>query len=125
GIDRYRGPERSARGAQDRPTSGWGLEHQSDHGEPPGDSSATRRCCACKRGRACADPGKHPRVIKDVQEHGHLDARGAEELMEIIAGLRPRPINLGLVPAPDVLVVDIDPRNGGLATLRSLEARYG
>ena len=64
-------------------------------------------------------------VIKGVQEHGHLDARPATELMMIIAELRTRPINLGVVPAPGVLVLDIDPRNDGPATLRSLEARYG
>jgi Bifunctional DNA primase/polymerase, N-terminal len=87
--------------------------------------AARWRCCACKRGRACPDPGKHPRVIKDVQEHGHLDARPATELLELISELRYRPINLGIVPAADMLVLDVDPRNEGGATLRSLEARYG
>jgi hypothetical protein len=64
-------------------------------------------------------------VIKGLQEHGHLDARPATELLELIAGLRYRPINLGIVPAANVIVLDIDPRNGGPETLRSLEARYG
>jgi hypothetical protein len=64
-------------------------------------------------------------VIKGVQEHGHLDARPSDQLLELIMELRPRPINLGVVPAPGVLVLDIDPRNDGPATLRSLEARYG
>jgi hypothetical protein len=64
-------------------------------------------------------------VIKGVQEHGHLDARPATELLALIAELRYRPTNLGIVPAPNVIVLDIDPRNGGPETLRSLEARYG
>jgi hypothetical protein len=135
GVDRYRGEVwRAQRSVSEsgarigRPTVGWGLEHQSDHGEPSGaaaDACAPRRCCACKRGRACADPGKHPRVIKDVQEHGHLDARPATELLEIIAGLRYRPINLGIVPAAGMIVLDVDPRNGGRDTLAALEARHG
>jgi Bifunctional DNA primase/polymerase, N-terminal len=126
GIDRYRRErERSASGAGARPTTGWGLEHQSDHGERAPMTSAPRRCCACKRGRACPDPGKHPRVLKGQQEHGHLDAMDAETLLYLIDGLGVRPINLGIVPAPDMIVVDVDPRNGGDATLRSLEARYG
>ena len=115
--------ERSLSGAG-APTIGWGLEHQSDHGATA-EASAPGKCCACKRGRACPDPGKHPRVIKGVQEHGHLDARPAADLMEIIAELRPRPINLGIVPATGLLVVDIDPRNGGRETLAQLEDRYG
>jgi Bifunctional DNA primase/polymerase, N-terminal len=108
-------------------------QHRPDRPEaqPPGgavgrgERAARWRCCACKRGRACSDPGKHPRVIKDVQEHGHLDARPAAELLALISELRYRPINLGIVPAADMLVLDIDPRNGGPATLRSLEARCG
>jgi hypothetical protein len=90
-----------------------------------GERAARWRCCACKRGRACSDPGKHPRVITGVQEHGHLDARPAAELLALISELRYRPINLGIVPAADMLVLDVDPRNEGGATLRSLEARYG
>ena len=126
GIDRFRAEAERQRGAAARPTRGWGLESQSDFGERPGVTSARdRRCCACKRGRACPDPGKHPRVIKDVQEHGHLDAMPSDQLLELIKELRPRPINLGIVPAPGMLVLDIDPRNDGPATLRSLEARYG
>ena len=125
GVQHYRRDrrERSLSGAG-AATIGWGLEHQSDYGATA-EASAPGRCCACKRGRACPDPGKHPRVIKDVQEHGCLDARGADELMAIICELRPRPINLGIVPADNLLVVDIDPRNGGVETLRKLEAKHG
>ena len=129
GIMGYRGERRerslsgvgAAGGADDW---GWGSGRQSTHGATA-EASAPGRCCACKRGRACPDPGKHPRVIKGIQEHGHLDARDGREICALIVALRPRPINLGLVPAGNVLVLDIDPRNGGPETLRSLEARYG
>src|SRR4249920_3953875 len=120
GINWFRAEAERQRGAVARPTGGWGLESQSDFGERPGVTSARdRRCCACKRGRAGPDPGKHPMVIKGVQEHGHLDARPADDLCELIKSLRPRPINLGIVPAAGVLVLDIDPRNDGPETLRS------
>jgi len=126
GIERTRRDVRAERSASGSgaPSIGWGSERQSSYGATA-DACAPTRCCACKRGRACPDPGKHPMVIKGVQEHGHLDARGAMEICALIATLRPRPINLGIVPAAHVLVLDVDPRNGGVATLRSLEARYG
>lgn len=129
GIMRYRGERRErspgGAGAAGRTADwGWGAEHQSTHGATAA-ASAPGRCCACKRGRACPDPGKHPRVIKGRQEHGHLDAMDGREISALIKELAPRAINLGIVPAADMLVLDIDPRNDGPETLRSLEARYG
>ena len=130
GVQRYRAdrrPERSVSGSggsEPKAWQGWGDEVQSWHGATA-EASAPGWCCACKRGRACPDPGKHPRVIKGVQEHGHLDAMDGREICALIGQLRPRPINLGIVPAAGIMVLDIDPRNGGPDTLRSLEARYG
>lgn len=137
GVERWkdpkRAPARSYSGAEGRTSwPGWSVE---DGGETARRAGADTTfvatsgwCCACRRGRACADPGKHPRPIEranDVQMHGSRDARSAVELLGMIERLRYRPINLGLVPAEDIVVLDIDPRNGGLATLRSLEARSG
>lgn len=124
GVQRYRADRRERSHGGAVAATGWGLEVQSLHGATAG-ASAPGSCCACKRGRACPDPGKHPRVIKGVQEHGHLDARSADELAELIADLRPRPINLGIVPSTQILVIDIDPRNGGDETLVSLQDQYG
>lgn len=126
GTQRYRGDRaRSGAPAERSAVSvGWGLAVQSSHGATA-EASAPGWCCACKRGRACPDPGKHPMVIKGQQEHGHLDARSGRDICALITELRVRPINLGIVPAANMIVVDIDPRNDGAATLRSLEARYG
>lgn len=83
-------------------------------------------CCACKRGPDCANPGKHPRWIKGEQEHGsHDGCADAEQARQRWAGLRPGQVNIGIVPAAAMIVLDIDPRNGGHDALARLEQAHG
>jgi hypothetical protein len=83
-------------------------------------------CCACKRGPACDDPGKHPKMIKGVQEHGsHDGCADRAEAQRRWEDLRPGPVNIGIVPAADVIVLDIDPRNGADQSLAQLEQAHG
>lgn len=92
--------------------------------------------CHCKRGAACASPGKHP-VPDDWPDH----ATAAEDRITMVwwrswlqepADGSDRndwcPLaNVGIVTgrASGIFVVDIDPVNGGDDTLRRLEQHHG
>jgi len=74
--------------------------------------------CSCKDGDACQRPGKHPRTA-----HGVKDATNSKPQIkswwERWSGA-----NVGIAPGHEsgILVLDIDPRNGGTETLKNLEA---
>ncbi len=73
--------------------------------------------CSC--GRDCPTPGKHPRL-----RHGAKDATC--DLGRIAEWLARWPdTNWGGVPPHGVIVLDVDPRNGGENSLRELQARHG
>ncbi len=76
--------------------------------------------CTCADGSNCQKPGKHP------AHRGWLDTDLSVE--DVAEHLRAAPnLNLGILTgaASGLLVLDVDPRNGGLATLAQLQAELG
>ena len=66
--------------------------------------------------------GKAP--LGELHPHGHKDATG--DLERFVRGLTRFPAaNYGLVPPEGVLVLDVDPRDGGDEALARLEATHG
>lgn len=100
-------------GPDDAPPGDW-AGHYAAHGfavlpihPPTGDGG-----CSC--GPGCTVPGKHP-----MTEHGVRDA--STDLRTILTWWRFRPdANVGIVPPPGVVVLDVDPRNGGGSNLVEL-----
>ncbi len=78
--------------------------------------------CAC--GRAdCVSPGKHP--LNTLAPRGHLDATTDEAKLRAWFSAFPD-ANLGISLEPSFLcAIDVDPRNGGDATLEKLETEHG
>lgn len=75
--------------------------------------------CSC--GRDCTSPGKHPRTPK-----GFLDATTDENLIHVWWETYPN-ANVGIRTGPPsgVLVVDMDPKNGGIDSFDRLSAAIG
>jgi hypothetical protein len=77
--------------------------------------------CSCREGGACANIGKHP-----LTEHGYHNATA--EVDRVVGYWRQWPnANIGAATGKinDITVLDIDPRNGGVASLAALVARHG
>lgn len=76
--------------------------------------------CTCYLGAACRQPGKHPRTPR-----GHLNA--SSDPAQIAEWWRRWPAaNIGVACGPSrIVVVDVDPRNDGDASLSRLEAEHG
>ena len=77
--------------------------------------------CSCKEGKSCGSPGKHPRMV-----HGIHDATRDKAEIESLWDKWPD-ANIGIATghASGIVVIDIDPRNGGLETFEKLEAELG
>jgi putative DNA primase/helicase len=77
--------------------------------------------CSCSQGRDCERPGKHPRTL-----HGFKDATTDRDQIRKWWEKWPD-ANVGIAPGreAEILVFDIDPRNGGSETLRKLQAELG
>ena len=76
--------------------------------------------CACPKRAQCGSPGKHPRT-----EHGFRDATKDPTEVRRIWGRTPR-ANIGIATgASGLVVLDIDPRNGGDGALAGLEHHHG
>ena len=74
--------------------------------------------CACAKGSACTDPGKHP-----TTPHGFNDASSdPERIAKMFARWPGGNVGLKTGSGSDVVVFDVDPRAGGFASLRKLEA---
>jgi Bifunctional DNA primase/polymerase, N-terminal len=73
--------------------------------------------CSCRRGAECADPGKHPLMS------GWRDAPVSISRWWGLGGAWNIGVQTGAVSR--IVVLDVDPRNGGDETLASLEHRYG
>jgi Bifunctional DNA primase/polymerase, N-terminal len=74
--------------------------------------------CGCYLGESCDAPGKHP------------VAKGWRDGEDDISRWRPGPLakpSIGIVTGADsgIVVLDVDPRNGGEETLAQLKRRYG
>lgn len=77
------------------------------------------KTCSCPRGANCRDAGKHP--IGDEWEKRRDGISFLEELVS--KGRKP---NLGILVSPsNLVVVDIDPRNGGDVTMAEFVKKYG
>lgn len=87
------------------------------HGiHPPGWGSKDA-ICDCKLAAGCKDAGKHPACA-----HGFLDATRDKA---IIRTWRASNIAIATGSHSGLFVLDIDPRNGGGATLTGLEREHG
>ena len=76
--------------------------------------------CTCPAGPSCErSPGKHPRTV-----HGKDDATTDPQVIRRLLHRWPDS-NGGIRPTPGLVVLDVDPRNGGDATLADLERRHG
>ena len=77
--------------------------------------------CSCRDVDACDRPGKHPRTA-----HGVKDATISKTQIEAWWNKWPR-ANIGIATGQEfgILVLDVDPRNGGTKTLKKLEAELG
>lgn len=77
--------------------------------------------CSCQRGVACPSPGKHPRTA-----HGAHDAsRHPEQIANWWHAWPCANVGLATGRASDVIVLDLDPRNGARATFLVLECELG
>lgn len=76
--------------------------------------------CACWARRGCSSPGKHP-----LTPNGFKDATDDAVCVSAWWGNRWPGANIGGVPPAGVVVVDVDPRNGGEASLHGLELAHG
>lgn len=77
--------------------------------------------CTCNAGRACSRAGKHP-----LTKHGVRDATTDPD--QIRAWWKKWPnANIGIATGPEsgIIVIDIDPRNGGHTSLKKPEAELG
>jgi putative DNA primase/helicase len=78
--------------------------------------------CSCRK--SCGSPGKHP--IASLAPHGCLDALcDPRAVMEWWGGWPDANIGLATGDVSNLLVVDIDPANGGDDAIANLEARFG
>lgn len=76
--------------------------------------------CTCTAGPECdRSPGKHPRTA-----HGKDDATADPRVIRRLLDRWPDS-NIGIRPIPGLVVLDVDPRNGGDRTLAALERQHG
>src|SRR5580693_10672950 len=82
--------------------------------------SALNGCCSCGK-LDCEHPGKHPRT-----RHGFKDATtDRTKITDFWKKWPDANIAIPTGAASSLLVVDIDPRNGGAESWQSLVAKYG
>ena len=77
--------------------------------------------CACPKGAACPHPGKHP-----TTPHGFNDASSdPERIAELFTRWPGKNVGLKTGRASDTVIIDVDPRHGGMETLGGLQAEHG
>lgn len=81
------------------------------------------RQCACPASRNCRNPGKHP--IYELAPHGHKSASNDPATVAKWWDRYPEANPAAAVAASCMVVIDIDPRNGGDVTFALLEEKYG
>ena len=73
--------------------------------------------CTCYKGAQCTSAGKHP-IQKDWQNNS-VDHKTLAEM------LKQKPdLNIGVVTGDRLIVVDIDPKNGGLKSFAEIEELF-
>lgn len=73
--------------------------------------------CTCRKGAKCTSPGKHA-MQSDWPRKATTDEN------EIRAMLRKHPsAHIGVMPPENHVIIDVDPRNGGLETLAKLTGK--
>jgi hypothetical protein len=75
--------------------------------------------CSCRNQQCGKNAGKHPRTLR-----GKNDATSDVAKVERWWGMWPD-ANIGVRPAPGIVVLDVDPRNGGATSLLNMERKYG
>ena len=76
---------------------------------------------ACTCGQQCGNPGKHPRIRTGLKGA----STDAEQITRWWADTPDAPIGIVCGDAHDLLVIDIDPRNGGDVTWATLCGEHG
>ncbi|WP_224240202.1 bifunctional DNA primase/polymerase [Hyalangium gracile] len=81
-----------------------------------------RGSCTCSLGPECKSPGKHPWFTEWTTRMRDLDDQCA-----FIDRRPPGEVNIGVLAgaASGVIVLDVDPRNGGNESLAALEKKHG
>lgn len=84
-------------------------------------AGGTVRCCLCHRRQKCDNPGEHPRY-KGWRHNASTDPKIIDAWWT--PGARS---NIGICTGAvsGLIVLDVDPPNGGNETLAALERRYG
>ena len=80
------------------------------------------RACSCGD-TGCKSPGKHP--IKELAPNGHKDASSDPEIINRWWTAFPYANPAMSLAESGLVVIDIDPRNGGDGTFDELEAKHG
>lgn len=82
--------------------------------------------CACPKGAACPNTGKHPIFHKRLIPNGHQNATDDPETIRGWWDKWPR-ANIGVVAGEvsDLVIFDFDERHDGGDTLRDMEQRHG
>lgn len=75
--------------------------------------------CACPKGKDCEHTGKHPVLSGSWKRYATTDINKIKEWFSHDL------FNLAIVIPKSILVIDIDPKNGGLDTLKSFESEHG
>lgn len=84
--------------------------------------AAKNAVCHCPKSKTCQSPGKHP--IAQCAKRGCLDATTDEETIRAWWSRFPS-ANVGIATGGRLLVIDIDPRNGGNEGFDALVEKYG
>jgi putative DNA primase/helicase len=77
--------------------------------------------CGCRDGIACSDPGKHP-----TTPHRFNDASSdPERIAEMFARWPGENVGLKTDSGSGTIIIDVDPRDGGMEALGRLQAEHG
>ena len=83
-----------------------------------------RHVCACAKGEACDQkPGKHPLTWGPFKSGVHSATNDMQALGQVIDA-HPD-MNLAIAVPDGMIVIDVDPRNGGDYQLQDIETRHG
>ena len=88
----------------------------------PVKASNGRLVCSCRKRTDCPSAAKHP--YGELAPNGLLSATTETGIVKMWFGLRAPHANLG-VCTNKLVVLDVDPRNGGDESLAALEKDYG